>query len=55
MPPAGGSPALHLKAGGKPGVAVVQLASPYVYLGGRLMLKAFRKTDADQVTALFHF
>jgi hypothetical protein len=46
---AGGSPALHLKAGGKPGVAVVQLSSPYVYLGGRLTLKAFRKTDADHV------
>jgi hypothetical protein len=46
---AGGSPALHLKAGGKPGVAVVQLSSPYVYLGGRLNLKAFRKTDADHV------
>jgi hypothetical protein len=46
---AGGSPALHLKAGGKPGVAIVQLSSPYVYLGGRLTLKAFRKTDADRV------
>jgi hypothetical protein len=46
---AGGSPALHLKVGGKPGVAIVHLASPYVYLGGRLTLKAFRKTDADQV------
>jgi hypothetical protein len=45
----GGSPALHLQTGGKPGIAVVQLASPYVYLGGRLKLTAFRKTDADRV------
>src|SRR5262249_56559068 len=45
-----GSPALHLKEGGKPGVAVVQLASPYVYLGGRLTLKPFIKTKADRVT-----
>lgn len=45
----GGSPALHLKEGGKPGVAVIQLASPYVYLGGRIKVKAVRKTDADKV------
>ena len=34
--------------GGKPGVAVVALTSPYVYLGGRLKLKAVRKTDGRQ-------
>src|SRR5262249_5669447 len=43
------TPAGRLKSAGK-GVAVVQLASPYVYLGGRLKLKAIRKTDADKVT-----
>src|SRR5208283_5657102 len=45
----GGSPALHVKNGGKPGVAIVQLVSPYIYLGGKLTLKATRKTDADKV------
>jgi hypothetical protein len=46
----GGSPALHLKTGGQRGVAVVQMASPYIYLGGRLQLKALRRADADKVT-----
>jgi hypothetical protein len=45
----GASPALRLKTGGKPGVLVIRLASPYVYLGGRLTLKAVRKSDADKV------
>jgi hypothetical protein len=47
---AGGSPALHLKRGGKPGVAVIEMSSPYVYLGGRLTLKALRKSAGDKVT-----
>jgi hypothetical protein len=45
-----GSPALRPKEPGKPGIAVVALASPYVYLGGSLTLKAVRKTEADRVT-----
>jgi hypothetical protein len=45
----GGTPALHPKEGGRPGVAVVQLASPYVYLGGRLRLKAVRRAAGDRV------
>jgi hypothetical protein len=45
----GGAPALHVKTAGKPGVAIVQMASPYVYLGGRLTLKAVRQTPADRV------
>jgi hypothetical protein len=46
---AGGSPALHLKAGGSPGVAVVPMSSPYVYLGGRLRVKAVRRSAEDRV------
>src|SRR5438445_13347146 len=46
----GGAPALHLRAGGKPGVAVIQMASPYVYLGGRVKVKAFRTSASDTVT-----
>jgi hypothetical protein len=46
----GSSPALHLREGGKPGVATIPLASPYVYLGGRLTLKAVRRSEADSVT-----
>lgn len=45
----GGSPALHLKQGGKPGTAIIAMASPYVYLGGRLKLRAVRGSDADHV------
>ena len=46
----GGSPALHLATGGKKGTAVIQMASPYVYLDGKLTVKAVRKTEADHVT-----
>lgn len=50
---AGKSPALHLKEGGKPGVIVVPLESPYVYLGGRLKLSAVRRSvDAQVVVSL---
>jgi hypothetical protein len=47
---AGDAPALHPQTGGKPGIAVVQLASPYVYLGGRLTFQAVRQSAADAVT-----
>jgi hypothetical protein len=45
----GASPALRLRTGGKPGVAIVAITSPYVYLGGRLKVKAVRKAEADKV------
>lgn len=45
----GQSPALRLKAGGK-GLAVIPLTSPYVYLGGKVKLKAVRQADADVVS-----
>jgi hypothetical protein len=44
-----GANGLTPRAPGKPGVAVIQLASPYVYLGGRLKLSAYRATDVDRV------
>jgi hypothetical protein len=46
----GASPALRVKSANKRGVAIVQLASPYVYLGGRVRLKTVRMTDADKIT-----
>jgi hypothetical protein len=46
---AGNNPVLHAKKAGKPGLAIVQMASPYVYLGGRLTLTARRKTADDKV------
>ena len=45
-----GQPALHLKTGGNTGSAVVALTSPYVYLGGRIKLRAYRKSERDRVT-----
>jgi hypothetical protein len=45
----GGFHALHPKAGGKAGVAVVELSCPYVYLGGRVRLKGQRARETDQV------
>jgi hypothetical protein len=45
----GGSPAMHLKSSDKPGIAIVEMSSPYVYLGGRLKLKAMRTAESDRV------
>jgi hypothetical protein len=45
----GDSPRLRPKGPDRPGVAVVEVASPYVYLGGRLRLKATQRTAADRV------
>jgi hypothetical protein len=45
----GGSPALRPRAVGKPGVAVIPMTSPYVYLGGKLRLKAVRRSADDRV------
>jgi len=46
----GGSPALRVKAAGRPGVAVIPMVSPYVYLGGRLRLKAAGRSAGDKLT-----
>jgi hypothetical protein len=46
---AGGSPALHLMTAGKPGVAVIPMTSPYVYLGGSVKLTAVRTSPEDRV------
>jgi hypothetical protein len=45
----GASPALHPKTSGKPGVAVIAMISPYVYLGGRVTLQALRNGPTDKV------
>jgi hypothetical protein len=44
------SPALHVKKAGKPGIAVIPMISPYVYLGGRLKLKAAGRSNEDRLT-----
>jgi hypothetical protein len=46
---AGGSPALRPRTVGQPGVAVIPMTSPYVYLGGKLRLKAVRRSADDRV------
>src|SRR3712207_7523687 len=43
------SPALQPHAAGRPAVAVVPMTSPYVYLGGRLRIKAVRRSESDRV------
>jgi hypothetical protein len=35
---------------GKPGIIVIPMASPYVYLGGRVTVQTSRTTEADRVT-----
>src|SRR5271157_909412 len=44
------SPVLHVKQSGKSGIAVVPMVSPYVYLGGRLKLKAVGRSNLDHLT-----
>jgi hypothetical protein len=45
----GGSPALRVREAGRPGVAIIPMASPYVYLGGRLRLKIAGRSADDRV------
>jgi hypothetical protein len=45
----GGSPALHRKTNSRTGVAVIPMVSPYVYLGGRLRLKASGRSAGDRI------
>jgi hypothetical protein len=46
----GGSAGLHVKTAGRSGVAVIPMISPYVYLGGRLRIKAAGRSATDQLT-----
>ncbi len=48
--PVGALPALSLHAGGKSGIAIIEMSSPYVYLGGRVKVTAFARTPQDKVT-----
>lgn len=45
-----GQPALRIGQAGKSGVVVIPMISPYVYLGGRLTLKAVGRTPDDRVS-----
>jgi hypothetical protein len=47
---AGTSAGVRVKTAGKPGVAVIEMISPYVYLGGRVRIKAAGSSAADQLT-----
>jgi hypothetical protein len=44
------SPALRVKEAGKPGVAVIPMISPYVYLGGKLKLSVAGRSGEDRLT-----
>jgi hypothetical protein len=43
------SPALRIKQYGRPGVAVIPMISPYVYLEGKLTLKAIGRSAEDRL------
>jgi hypothetical protein len=51
----GGSPALRVKTAGRPGIAVIPMISPYVYLGGRLRIKAAGRSPRDHLTVSISF
>ena len=44
-----GSPALHVAKADRPGIAVFPMVSPYVYLGGRLAIKAIGRSNDDRL------
>ncbi len=44
-----GTPALHVREPGKSGVAVIPMTSPYVYLGGKLRLRAVGRSSEDRL------
>ena len=46
----GGASALQVEQAGKPAVVVIPMISPYVYLGGRLNLKAAGRSADDRLT-----
>jgi hypothetical protein len=45
----GSSPALRSRAAGRSGIAVIRMTSPYVYLDGRVRLRALRRALGDVV------
>jgi hypothetical protein len=47
---ANGRTGLRVKQQGRPGVAVVPMLSPYVYLGGKLRIKSDGRSASDRVT-----
>ena len=46
----GGSPAFACKEPGQPGVAVIPMISPYVYLGGKLRADSLGELEPDKLT-----
>jgi hypothetical protein len=46
----GGSPTLRVKNASRPGTAIVPMVSPYVYLGGRLRIRATGESAGDHLT-----
>jgi hypothetical protein len=44
-----GSGSIRVKEAGRPGVAIIPMISPYVYLGGRLRLKVVGRSADDNV------
>jgi hypothetical protein len=46
----GGRPAVRVNADRLPGVMVIPMISPYVYLGGRLTMKAIGRSSSDRLT-----
>jgi hypothetical protein len=42
-------PALSVQSADRPGVAIIEMNSPYVYLGGRISVTAFVRTTQDSV------
>lgn len=48
-PPSAAIPALSVQSGGRPGFVIIEMNSPYVYLGGRIRLTAVTRTAQDSV------
>jgi hypothetical protein len=46
----GGKPAVRVATASRPGVLVIPMISPYVYLGGRLAIKAVGRSSNDRLT-----
>ena len=45
----GGAASVRVRAAGRPGVVVIPMISPYVYLGGKLKLTSSSRSGADAV------
>ncbi len=48
--PASNLPAVSVRTAGRPGIAILEMSSPYVYLGGRIHLTSVTRTAQDRVT-----